>query len=80
MVRDTWYERLAWIWFAVVSAVVIPLVVVSYVNPAAAADTWARFGYEMPAVVAADPATAEYVEFISHWPPRRPWAWTCSGS
>lgn len=67
MMRKRWYEQAAWIWFALVSASVIPIVLLSYVNPEAAAGTWSRFGYEMPAVVRADPGATEYVEFISHW-------------
>jgi hypothetical protein len=67
MVKERWYERAAWIWFAGLCASVVPIGLLAYVNPAAAADTWARFGHEMPAAVAADPAATRYVEFISHW-------------
>jgi hypothetical protein len=64
---DTWYERAAWIWFALLCASVLPLAAMAYVTPSAAADIWARFGYELPAAVAADPTATEYVEFIGHW-------------
>jgi hypothetical protein len=67
MATDTWYERAAWIYFAALSGSVLPLAVLVYVDPAAAGELWARFGYDVPAAVAADPAATQYVEFIGHW-------------
>jgi hypothetical protein len=67
MTHETWYERAAWTWFAVLCASVLPLALVAYVNPASALHMWARFGYELPAVVASDAAALSYVEFVSHW-------------
>jgi hypothetical protein len=67
MRADTWYERAAWIFFAALSGMVLPLAALVYVDPSAATDLWARFGYDLPAVVATDPTATEYVEFISHW-------------
>ena len=67
MRTDTWYERAAWIWFAALCAMVLPLAAMVYVDPSASTDLWARFGYDLPAAVAADGAGTEYVEFIGHW-------------
>lgn len=64
---ETWYERAAWIYFALVSGVVLPLAALSYVDPSSTTELWARFGHDVPASVAADPAAVEYVEFIGHW-------------
>lgn len=46
---------------------VLPLALVVSLYPLAATDLWARFGFELPAAVAADAITTEYVEFLSHW-------------
>lgn len=67
MRSDSWFVRHAWIWFALVAGSVLPVAFMSLIDPAAAVGTWARFGYDLPAVVAADAAATEYVEFISHW-------------
>lgn len=67
MRTDTWYERSAWIFFALLSGMVLPLAILILIDPASAAGMWARFGYEMPAAVVTDPGATEYVEFISHW-------------
>ncbi|MDP8904977.1 MAG: hypothetical protein M3N29_06645 [Chloroflexota bacterium] len=67
MKQERWFERYAWLWFAVLSGAVIPLALVVYINPPAAIDLWARFGYELPAAIAGDEASLGYVEFISHW-------------
>lgn len=67
MNEKTWYERYAWIWFAVVSGMVLPLALLTYIDPSSATTLWARFGYALPEAVAADAAATHYVEFISHW-------------
>lgn len=67
MRQDTWYERAAWIWFALLSGSVLPLAMLAYVNPSSTVDLWARFGYDLPAAIAGDPAALHYVEFIGHW-------------
>jgi hypothetical protein len=64
---QTWYERAAWIWFALLCASVLPLAAVAYVAPSAATGMWARFGYELPAAVMADATATAYVDFIGHW-------------
>jgi hypothetical protein len=64
---ETWYERAAWIWFTLLTASVLPLALLVYVDPSNAADLWARFGYDLPAAIAADAAAGDYVEFIGHW-------------
>lgn len=64
---DTWYERAAWIFFAVFSGGVLPMAVLYYLDPSAATGLWERFGYALPAAVAGDAAAIEYVAFISHW-------------
>lgn len=64
---ETWYERTAWIFFALVSGVVLPLAIVSYLDPSSTTALWERFGYALPTAVAADASAMEYVEFISHW-------------
>lgn len=64
---DRWYERAAWIFFAVISGGVLPMAIVYYFDASAATGLWERFGYAMPAAVAGDAAATEYVEFISHW-------------
>lgn len=64
---DTWYERSAWIFFALLSGPVLPLAILIYLDPSTATELWARFGHEVPATVAADPAATDYVAFISHW-------------
>lgn len=55
------------IWFALLSGGVLPLALGISLNPLAVTDLWARFGFELPAAVAADATTTEYVEFLSHW-------------
>jgi hypothetical protein len=67
MSSETWYERAAWIWFALLSASVLPLAVAILLDPSRAEGVWSGFGYAMPAAVAADPASIAYVEFIAHW-------------
>lgn len=67
MKTEKWYARYSWIWFAALTGSVLPLALIIYVNPSAATDLWARFGYELPAAIAADGTAVEYVEFISHW-------------
>jgi hypothetical protein len=67
MSSETWYERAAWIWFALLSASVLPLAVAILLDPSRADGVWSGFGYAMPAAVAADPASIAYVEFIAHW-------------
>lgn len=67
MAHETWYERFAWIWFAALCASVLPLALAVYVNPSSAVQIWARFGYDLPAVIGADAAALTYVEFVSHW-------------
>lgn len=67
MRTERWYERYAWVWFAAVSGSVLPLAILTYLDPSSASGLWERFGYPVPAAVAADPAAMEYVEFISHW-------------
>lgn len=67
MRTERWYERAAWIWFAGVSGTVLPLALWTFLNPASGTALWARFGYALPASVAADAAATEYVTFISHW-------------
>lgn len=64
---ERWYERYAWIWFALLTGSVLPLAVMTYLDPSSATGLWARFGYEVPAAVAADAEATRYVEFISHW-------------
>jgi hypothetical protein len=64
---DTWYERGAWIFFALLCASVLPLALLAYVDPATTVDLWARFGHELPRTVADDPSAVAYVEFIGHW-------------
>jgi hypothetical protein len=64
---DTWYERSAWIFFALLSGMVLPMAILIFFEPASATGMWARFGYELPAAVAADPAVTGYVHSISHW-------------
>jgi hypothetical protein len=65
--HETWYERAAWIYFALLTGTVLPLALMALVDPSSATDLWARFGYDLPPAVAADPAATEYVEFIGHW-------------
>lgn len=65
--EDAWYEKAAWIWFAVLTGGVLPLAFMTYLDPSSAADVFARFGHDVPASVAGDPAATEYVEFIAHW-------------
>lgn len=67
MKSESWYVRFAWIWFVLVTGSVLPLALMSFVDPSTAVGTWERFGYDMPAVVAEDAFATEYVEFISHW-------------
>lgn len=67
MLTEHWYERYAWIWFALLTGGVLPLALLTYVNPSSATALWERFGYALPAAVAADAAAVEYVTFISHW-------------
>lgn len=56
MRTERWYERAAWIWFAGVSGTVLPLALLTYLNPASATALWARFGFAVPAGVVADAA------------------------
>jgi hypothetical protein len=65
--HDAWYERAAWIYFALLSGTVLPLAFLVYLDPSTGEQLWARFGHELPASVAADPRATAYVEFISHW-------------
>ena len=67
MSSERWYERYAWIWFVVLTAPILPLALLIYIDPSSGTDLWARFGYELPAAVAGDAEATEYVEFISHW-------------
>jgi Na+/melibiose symporter-like transporter len=67
MSSETWYERAAWIWFALVSASVLPLTIAILIDPAQAEGVWTRFGYALPATIAGDPTAVAHVEFISHW-------------
>jgi hypothetical protein len=67
MSTDQWYERYAWVWFAVIAAVGLVTGLLVFVNPAVTTSVWAQFGHELPAAVAADAAAGEYVQFISHW-------------
>lgn len=67
MSPERWYTRYAWVWFALVSGLVLPLTVLMLIDPSSGAATWARFGYEMPASVANSAPAIEYVEFIAHW-------------
>lgn len=64
---DAWYERAAWIFFALISAGILPMAIGLYLDPASATGLWERFGFALPTTVAGDPAAMEYVEFISHW-------------
>lgn len=67
MRTDTWYERSAWIFFALLTGMVLPLAILIYLDPSSGSDLWARFGYEVPITVGADPVATAYVDFISHW-------------
>lgn len=67
MSPERWYTRYAWVWFALVSGLVLPLTILMLIDPSSGAGTWARFGYDMPAAVANSAAAVEYVEFIAHW-------------
>jgi hypothetical protein len=67
MTTETWRERAAWIYFAALCGSVLPIALWAYVDPSSTLDTWARFGHELPASIAADPDAVEYVEFIGHW-------------
>jgi hypothetical protein len=67
MPKKPWYEQAAWIYFAVLCGSVLPIALLGYVAPSTTLDIWARFGHDVPAVVAADPAALSYVEFIGHW-------------
>lgn len=67
MTTERWYERYAWIWFVVLTAPILPLALLIYLDPSSGVDLWARFGHDVPPAVAADAAATEYVEFISHW-------------
>lgn len=67
MPTDTWYERSAWIFFALLSGMALPLAVLIAIDPSSASGLWAQFGHEVPATVAADPVATGYVHFISHW-------------
>jgi hypothetical protein len=64
---ETWYERAAWIYFALVSAIALPLAALVFVDPPSSIGLWARFGYVLPASMAADPASMEYAHRIGHW-------------
>jgi hypothetical protein len=64
---DRWYERAAWIWFALLTGSVLPIALLAYLDPSSTIDLWARFGYELPAAVAGDEAALDYIEFIGHW-------------
>jgi hypothetical protein len=64
---ETWYERAAWIYLALVSAIALPLAALVHIDPTHSIGLWARFGYDLPAAVAGDPASMEYVQFIGHW-------------
>jgi hypothetical protein len=64
---DTWYERGAWIFFALLCGTALPLALLIYVAPSSAHELWARFGYDLPPTIAADPAALRHVEHLSHW-------------
>lgn len=65
--RDAWYERAAWIFFALISGGILPMAIGLYLDPASATGLWERFGFALPTSVAGDASAMEYVEFISHW-------------
>jgi hypothetical protein len=65
---ETWYERAAWIWFALLTASVLPLALVVLADPSRGGELlWARFGHGVPPAIVADPAATAHVEFIAHW-------------
>jgi hypothetical protein len=64
---EAWYERAAWIFFVVLTASVLPIAILGYVDPSTTVDLWARFGHDLPPAAATDPATMSYLEFIGHW-------------
>jgi hypothetical protein len=64
---DTWYERGAWIFFALLCGTALPLALAVYADPSSAHELWARFGYELTPIIAADPASLRHVEHLSHW-------------
>lgn len=64
---ERWYERHAWIWFALLTGSVLPLAIMTYLDPSSATSLWARFGFHIPAAVAVDAEARRYVKFISHW-------------
>ncbi len=67
MKSESWYVRFAWVWFVLLTASVLPLALISFIDPSTATSTWERFGYDMPTVIAGDASATEYVDFISHW-------------
>lgn len=64
---DAWYERAAWIFFALISGGILPVAIAFYLDPASATGLWERFGFALPTSVVGDAGAMEYVEFISHW-------------
>jgi hypothetical protein len=65
--EQTWQERAAWIYFALLAGSVLPVALLAYAAPSSTIDLWARFGHELPASIAAEPDAVAYVEFIGHW-------------
>lgn len=67
MATQRWYRRYAWVWFVLMAVVGLLGGVLVLVDPAAAIGMFARFGHELPASIASDPAAGAYVEFVAHW-------------
>jgi hypothetical protein len=60
-----WYERYAWIVFAIIGIMGLVIALPVLINPAAGAGVFAQLdGMTLPAAISADPAARTYAEFV----------------
>jgi len=67
MGQQRWYERYAWVYFAVVAAVGLAGAVVVLVDPSSGDAMFERFGFEAPAAIIGDAEAQRYVEHLFEW-------------
>jgi hypothetical protein len=65
MTTERWYERYAWIVFAIIGLMGMVIALPVLIDPSAGADVFRRLdSMALPATIAADPAVRGYVEFV----------------
>lgn len=64
---ERWYERHAWIYFALVAVVGLVGAIGVWLSPGSGESLFDGFGLSQPAAIAADPEATRYVEHVFEW-------------